>query len=202
MIDFDSKNKSNYFTLNIGNNPIKNNIEKNIYMCQNEENECLNIISKEQEQENYIVNDENNNTKNPISEKKQKINSTSLFIHKNSRSLIFYGNNNSSKNLFGEPDIYANSKEEEHNRFIIVQPIKIKQKELEKEKIKKEKEYSLIMNCISLLLLIKFPPIGILFFFSWMIKKHKKRMIIIIVVLIILVVFFSTIIYIFYWKRL
>ena len=201
------KNKNDYFTLNIDNNPIKNNIEKNIDINQNEENECINIISKEYEQDNYFVYNKNirsNNSNNLISEKKQNNNFSSQNINKMSKSFNLYKNKVistvSNKNVFDEPEICTNSKEEEPNRLNIVQPIVIEQKE-EKEKINEEKEYSLIMTCISLLLLIKFPPVGILFFISWMIKIHKKKMIIIIVIVIILMILFSTLIYIFYWKK-
>ena len=210
MIDFkkiemksDNHNKNDYFTLNINNNSIKNKKGRNNDINQNEENECINIISKEQEQENYIVHYKNNNSDNPSS--KVEINYSSPFIHNNKKNPKSFNHDRyykiiNSKNFLDEPDIFKNTKEEESNKFNIVHPTKIEQKEIEKEKIQEEKDYSLIMSCISLLLLIKFPPVGILFFFAWMIKKHKKRMIIIIVILIIFVIFFSTLIYIFYWK--
>ena len=159
--DNSNKNNNDYFTLNINNNSIKSEIGKNNHINQNEENECINIISKEQEKEN-----------NDIS---------------------------NSKNFFDEPYIFINRKEEEPNKPNIVQSIKIQQKEIEKEKIKEENDFSLIMGCISLLLLIKFPPVGIIFFFSWMIKKHKKRMIIIIVIIILFIILFSTLTYVFYY---
>ena len=197
-----SKNKNDYFTLNINNNIIKNKKGNNDFN-QNEENECINII-KEQEQENYIVHYKNKNSDSPTS--KEKINYSSQFIHNNKKNSKSFNHDRNykiinSKNFLDEPDIFKNTKEEESNKFNIVQPSKIEQKEIEKEKIKEEKDYSFIMSCISLLLLIKFPPVGILFFFAWMIKKHKKRMIIIIVILIIFVILFSTLIYIFYWKK-
>ena len=196
-----SKNINDYyFTLNINCNPIKNNIEKNIDINQNEENECINIISKEQKNENYIVYNKNNNSNNP-KEKKENKNSSSKFIQNNNNIPNKDISANCSKNFFDEPDIQTNTKEEEPNRFNTAQPIKIEQEKIEKEKIKKEKENTLIMTCVSLILLIKFPIIGILFFFSWMIKKHKKKMIILLVILIILVIFFSTLIYIFYWNN-
>ena len=202
-----SKNKNNYYTLNIDNNPIKKSIENNIDIYQNEENECINIISKEQEQENHIIYFKNKKSKNPNSEKKEKKNSSSKSIKSNdniSEPFDIYKNNeisaNHNKNFFDKPDIYIIAKEEESNRLNIVHPIKIEQKEIEKKNKKDEKEYSLIMTFISLLLLIKFPLIGIIFFFYWMIKEHKKRMIMILVILIILMIIFSILIYIYYLK--
>ena len=53
--DNSNKNNNDYFTLNINNNSIKSEIGKNNHINQNEENECINIISKEQEKENNYI---------------------------------------------------------------------------------------------------------------------------------------------------
>ena len=193
------KNKNEHTNLNVDNNQVKSNKEKNADISQIKENELIDIISKGQEQENYIVYYKSNNSKNPFSKKKEENKPFTSFIQNNSNISKSFNSHkskgiytNRTKEFLDEPNIYSIANEEEQNIINIVQPIKIKQKEIEKEK-KEEKEYSLIMTCLSLFLLIKIPPVGILFFFYWMIKMHKRRMIIIILILIILVIFFSLI---------
>ena len=177
------KNKNLCFILN--NNLIKSYKEENEENNQTEEDLFINNVSNRKEN-NFIINYKYpNKSSSQFKEIKNiKICNKDIFLTE-------------AKKYFNISDIDTNI-EEDLNIINLVYPIKKNKKETVGKK--DEKNNSLIIYCISLILLIKFPIVGILFFFSWMIKKHKKIMIIIIVIIIILVILFTFFYYIYFWK--
>ena len=181
---YNKSKKENLYSI-LNNNSIKRYKDESEEINLTEEDLFINNASKRKE--NYFINNSNYPNKSSCQfrqNKNIKICNNNIFITE-------------AKKYFYESDIDINIKEESNILNLVYPPKKYK-----KEKVgKKEEKYnSLIIYCISLILLIKFPPVGILFFFIWMIKRHKKRTTIIIVILIILIIIFSFLYYIYFWK--
>ena len=181
------KSKNQKLSFNLNNKSIEEFKEENKDINQSEEDSFIINISNKKGK--YFVNTKNNQNK-----------SSSTFI-RTKKDINSNKSLTKDETYFCFQDMNSNTKEEP-NIINIVHPIKIEKKKVGKEKYedKDEKEYLLTMYCFSIILLIYFPLVGIVFFFSWMIKKNKKAMIIIIVLSIILIIILSIFDYILFSK--